>query len=124
MPTFVAFDFGTSLGREAPARIAVLCALSALGIAGVYVLRQGKDAAVQDDIRKDLIEARDALLGEFVTLEKAHRKGDIGPKTYAKLRTALLDALARIEARLDEFRAARAEQKRQGRTARAEGGAN
>ena len=111
----------TGLPTPSPSRwIAVICAISALGLAGLYLLRQGKDADVQDDIRKDLIEARDALLGEFVTLEKTHRKGDIGPKTYAKLRTALLDALARIEARLDEVRGARAERKRQGRSNRAE----
>ncbi len=111
----------TGLPTPSPTRwIAVLCAISALGIAGLYVLRQGQDVEAQDDIRKDLIEARDALLGEFVTLEKSHRKGDIGPKSYAKLRLALLDALARIEARLDEVRAARAERKRQGRPTRAE----
>ena len=111
----------TGLPTPSPTRwIAVLCALIAVGLSGTYLLRQGKDAEVQDDIRGELIEARDALLGEFVTLEKLHRKGDIGPKTYKPLRLALLDALARIEARLDEVRAARAERKRQGRGARAE----
>lgn len=100
--------------------IAVVAALAALGLAAMVVLRGDKDAETQDDIRNDLIEARDALLGEFVTLEKAHRKGDIGPKTYQRLRNALLDALARIEARLDEVRSARAERKRQNRAARAE----
>jgi len=99
----------SGLPTPSPSRwIAVACAIAALGLAGLYLLRQGQDVEVQDDIRKDLIEARDALLGEFVTLEKAHRKGDIGPKTYGRLRTALLDALARIEARIDEVRAARA----------------
>lgn len=108
----------TGLPTPGPGRwIAVLCALAALGIAGAYLARQDHDPATQDEVRHDLVEARDALLGEFVTLEKAHRKGDIGPKTYQRLRTALLDALARIEARLDEVRAARAERRKQSRTA-------
>ncbi len=108
----------TGLPTPGPGRwIAVLCALSALAIAGAFVARQDQDQGAQDELRNDLVEARDALLGEFVTLEKAHRKGDIGPKTYQRLRTALLDALARIESRLDEVRAARAQRKRQGRAA-------
>lgn len=108
----------TGLPTPGPGRwIAVVCALAALGLAGAYLARQDQDPATQDEVRHDLVEARDALLGEFVTLEKAHRKGDIGPKTYQRLRTALLDALARIEARLDEVRAARAERRKQSRTA-------
>jgi hypothetical protein len=114
----------TGLPTPGPGRwIAVLAALSALGLMAVYLVKQ-QDPNTAEDTRGDLIEARDALLGEFVTLEKAHRKGDIGPKTYQRLRTALLDALARIESRLDEVRAARTERRRQNRAARAEGGAS
>ncbi len=109
----------TGLPTPSPSRwIAVLCALTALALAGAYVLKQKDTGDTADDIRDDLLEAREALLGEFVTLEKSHRKGDIGPKSYDKLRRALLDALARIEARLDEVRTARAERRRE---ARAEG---
>lgn len=123
----------TGLPTPGPGRwIAVLCAMGALAIAGVYLGKQKNDPATIDegrsDLRNDLIEAREALLGEFVVLEKAHRKGDIGPKTYARLRLALLDALARIESRIDEIRGIRAERRRQARTARAgahdEGGAS
>jgi hypothetical protein len=109
----------TGLPTPGPGRwIAVICAISALGVAGAFVAKQQKEGDTQDDIRDDLVEARDALLGEFVTLEKARKKGDIGPKTYERLRTALLDALARIEARLDEVRAARAARKKENRVAR------
>lgn len=112
----------TGLPTPSPSRwIAVICALSALGLAGMYLFRQGANAELQDGILEDLIEARDALLAEFVTLEKVYRKGDIGPKTYEKERTAGLDALARLEGRLDEVRAARAARKRPGRSGRAEG---
>lgn len=108
----------TGLPTPGPGRwIAVLAAISALGLMAVYLVKQ-QDPNTAEDTRGDLMEARDALLGEFVTLEKAHRKGDIGPKTYQRLRTALLDALARIEARLDEVRAARAERRRQTRANR------
>jgi hypothetical protein len=98
--------------------IAVICAIMALGVAGAFVVKQQSEGDTQDEVRDDLVEARDALLGEFVTLEKAHKKGDIGPKTYKRLRDALLDALARIEARLEEVRAARAAKKRQNRAVR------
>lgn len=109
----------TGLPTPGPGRwIAVACAVVALGIAGAFVARQQTEGDTQDEIRDDLVEARDALLGEFVTLEKAHKKGDIGPKTYKRLRDALLDALARIEGRLDEVRAARALKKRQNRAVR------
>jgi hypothetical protein len=114
----------TGLPTPGPGRwIAVICAIMALGVAGAFVVKQQSEGDTQDDIRDDLVEARDALLGEFVTLEKAHKKGDIGPKTYQRLRLALLDALARIEARLEEVRAARAARKRQDRAARVARGA-
>lgn len=112
----------TGLPTPGPGRwIAVFGAIAALGLMGVYLVKQ-RDPSTAEDIRGDLQEARDALLGEFVVLEKAHRKGDIGPKTYQRLRIALLDALARIEGRLDEVRTARAERRRQDRAAR--GGAS
>ena len=94
---------------------ALLFALTAAGLAAAYTIRQRAEGTVPDEAKDDLLEAREALLGEFVALEKAHRKGDIGPKTYGRLKAALLDALARIEARLDEVKAARAEMRRQGR---------
>jgi hypothetical protein len=100
-------------GRSIAAWAAGLMALGALAF--VFSMRAAGDGAVPDDARKDLLEARDALLDEFVALEKAHRKGDIGPNTYDRLRRALLDALARIEVRLEQTRAARMERRRRGR---------
>ena len=114
----------TGLPTPGPGRwIAVICAITALGIAGAFVAKQQSEGDTQDDIRDDLVEARDALLSEFVTLEKAHKKGDIGPKTYKRVREALLDALARVSGRLDEVRTARAARKRQNRAVRTTRGA-
>src|SRR5262249_8582745 len=56
---------------------------------------------LDDDARQELLEARDALLDEFVELERAHKRGDIGPKTYGRVRTALLDALSRIMGKIE-----------------------
>jgi hypothetical protein len=98
----------TGLPVQGPGRwIAVLLAVIA-GVSGiVYVVRHRDEGEVDDDTRNDLIEAREALLAEMVALERAHAKGDIGPKSYARVRASLLDALARIVAQLDAARDAR-----------------
>jgi hypothetical protein len=98
--------------------IAVAIAVVALGFAIAYTAQLHKEGAVPDDARDDLLEAREALLGEFVALEKARQRGDVGPKAYGRLRGALLDALARIELRLDEVKTARADRRRRGREER------
>jgi hypothetical protein len=67
----------------------------------VYVRRRDDDAAVARRMRKDLREAQEALLDEMVALERAHRSGEVGPKTHARVRVSLLDALARIRLMLD-----------------------
>jgi hypothetical protein len=91
---------------------------AALGLAGLVVMgavgvtfQRRKESVVEldDDARQDLVEARNALLDEFVELERAHKRGDIGPKTYDRVRAALLDALARIVAMLESPEPARAE---------------
>jgi len=105
----------TGLPVPGPGRwIAVIFAIGALGVAAAYTVKLHKEGGVPEDARDDLLEAREALLGEFVALEKAKNQGDIGPKTYTRLRTALLDALARIEAKLDEVRAARRRERDRG----------
>lgn len=38
--------------------------------------------------------ARAAILKELLELERAHRKGDVGPKTYERARRELVDAIA------------------------------
>jgi hypothetical protein len=75
----------------------------ALGLAGIvaigglfFSVQRREDEALDDDSRRELLEARDALLDEFVELERLHKKGELGPKTYSRVRDALLDALARI----------------------------
>jgi hypothetical protein len=70
----------------------------------IEVVTDWMEGALDDDTRADLVEAREALLDEIVALERAHKKGDVGPKTYARVRASLLDALARIVNKLEQGR--------------------
>ncbi len=45
---------------------------------------------------REFDEARQVLLAELVAVEKAHERGDIGPKMYTRTRQALLGALSRL----------------------------
>ncbi|WP_437608136.1 carboxypeptidase-like regulatory domain-containing protein [Sorangium sp. So ce834] len=75
----------------------VLAGAAVIGGAALnFVRRREGDRGPDDEERRELLEARDALLDEFVELERARKRGDVGPKTYDRVRTALLDALARI----------------------------
>jgi hypothetical protein len=78
-------------GRWYAVALAVLAFL-----AGLAYFAQSGDAALDEDARRDLLEAREALLGEIVALERAHKSGEVGPKTYTRVRASLLDAHARI----------------------------
>ena len=83
--------------------VAVVLAATALAGGGAFVYaRRGKEDDIDEETRDDLIEARDALLDEIAELERAHRRGDIGPKTYARIKNALLDSLARIVSMLEK----------------------
>ena len=106
----------SGLPVQGPGRwIAVLLAIVA-GVSGiVYVVRHRDEAEIDDDTRNDLIEAREALLSEMVALERAHASGEIGPKSYARVRASLLDALARIVAQLDAARDAKLAGAKRGR---------
>ena len=86
--------------------IAVILALLAMagGIYHLYSRRTRDDAA--PDIIEDLEQAQAKLLDELALLEKLLSKGEVGPRTYKSLRTQLLDALARIMARLTAARGA------------------
>ncbi|HRI67630.1 MAG TPA: hypothetical protein PK156_25475, partial [Polyangium sp.] len=109
----------TGLPTPGPGRwIAVVAALSALGLLGVFLTKQQDPEAIED-IRTDLLEARDAILNRFIMIEEDHRQGIIGPKTYERWRTELLDALARIEARLANVPAPAVPRKRAGQSVRA-----
>lgn len=101
------------LPTHGPGRwIAVAIALLSLGMTMSFVVQQKRSGIIPDEAKDDLLEAREALLNELVALEKAKRKGDVGPKTYDRAHKGLLDALARIESRLDEIRTQRAEAKK------------
>ena len=81
--------------------ISVALGLLALVVGGVFAFRRDGSLASEEE-RADLREARDALLDEVVALERARAAGEVGPKTYPRLRAALLDALARVVSLLDE----------------------
>lgn len=49
------------------------------------------------EVKRDRARAQRLLLDEMVELERAHRNGDIGPRTYESSRRQLLEALARLE---------------------------
>lgn len=93
----------TGLPTPGPGRW-IAAGLTAAAILGAvaYVYQRRKDRELDDDAREDLVEAREALIGEIVALERARRRGDVGPRTYERVRRALLDSLARIVAMLDE----------------------
>jgi hypothetical protein len=91
----------TGLPTRGPGRwIAVLLAVVALG-GGIAYSVQSSIGPLDADARQDLADAREALLDEIVALERAHKSGEVGPKTYARVRTSLLDALARIVAMIE-----------------------
>jgi hypothetical protein len=99
----------TGLPTPGPGRwIAVVLTATALLGAFAYVYQRRDTREMDDDTREDLVEAREALLAEIIELERAQRRGEIGPRTYGRIRRALLDSLARIVAMLDTKPAAAA----------------
>jgi hypothetical protein len=84
-----------------PARwIAILLAGIAVG-GGAYTLTRIKTStAPHTEELEELREAHAALLAEVARLEKGRIEGDIGPNTYARVREALVDAIARLDARI------------------------
>ncbi len=80
-------------------------ALAALAIAAGGLHRfgagGGRDRAAPER-QEELSVARDALLDELTGLERGRHDGQVGPRSYERIRTALLDALARILAQLEE----------------------
>ncbi|WP_437588966.1 carboxypeptidase-like regulatory domain-containing protein [Sorangium sp. So ce1000] len=79
----------------------VLAGATVIAGAALNLVRRREDRGPDDEERRELIEARNALLDEFVELERARKRGDVGPKTYDRVRAALLDALARIVAMIE-----------------------
>lgn len=90
------------LPTKGPGRyLAVVLAGVMLAGGAVYVGRK-RDDRLDDDTVEDLIEAREALLREIIMLERAYRKGEVGPKSYQRVRGAMLDALAQIVGQLEQ----------------------
>lgn len=97
----------TGLPTPDPLRYVAAALAAVLLGAGLLYTYQHRSGEVDDDARQDLVEAREALLGEIVALEKAFKSGEVGPKTYARVRASLLEALSRIVTMLDEAKASR-----------------
>ncbi|MBK8251446.1 MAG: hypothetical protein IPK82_02110 [Polyangiaceae bacterium] len=87
----------TGLPTPGPGRwVALALAMGAVAGAFAYIQNRRDQKGVDPELRRDLIDAREALLRDIVELERKHRAGEIGPKTYERLRGALLDALERL----------------------------
>lgn len=81
---------------EGPGR-QVVTVLAAFGVAcGLALAFQKRGASKKDE---EVQDERSHLLADLEELERAHRSGDIGPKTYERAKRQLLDALARSLAR-------------------------
>jgi hypothetical protein len=73
-----------------------LAIASVIGAVYAATRLRGQLAAQNSD---ELQAARAKLLDELEALEKAHKSGEVGPKTYDRVKRALLDSLARVLAR-------------------------
>lgn len=67
---------------------------AALAVAGAFAASRAPGS--RREAAADTSAARERLLDELVELERAHRTGAVGPKTYARTRGALLAALTRV----------------------------
>jgi hypothetical protein len=88
-----------NIPTEGPAKwIAVAIAAATIGLGLFVALRQenGAGKAVYQD--PDAERARARLVVEIAALDRAHGAGELGPKAYARIREALIDALARVMA--------------------------
>lgn len=79
-------------------------------VGGLYAARQlraakPKGGGLTEDERLELEEAKVRLLDEIASLDRAHRSGEVGPKTYERLRRGLTDALAHLLAQLENAEA-------------------
>lgn len=91
----------TGLPEPGPGRwLALALAVCAVGAGFLYAQQRSSQKGPDEELRRDLVDAREALLRDIVELEKQHRAGAIGPKTYERLRGALLDALDRLVVRI------------------------
>lgn len=82
----------SDLPTPGPTRL-IGTALAAAGIvAGIWVTTQTRKRNTKAGVKRD----RDRILQEVEDLERAHARGDIGPKTYERARRELVDELASV----------------------------
>lgn len=80
--------------RGPAAEVTTLLAVLALAT-GIYLGTRKRTAQTKEEQKSD----RDRILDEIDELERARRIGDVGPKTYERVRRELVDDLARTFAR-------------------------
>lgn len=92
----------TGLPTAGPGRWIALGLAAVVLLGGVaYAMRRSDKRDLGDDLRRELRDARESLLDELIALDRAHAQGEVGPKSYARIQSELLDALARIVAMLE-----------------------
>lgn len=89
------------LPTKGPGRWIALGLGVAMVAAAFVSARRGARSRLADDAREDLVQAREALLQELVALERSKLRGEVGPKTYERVRAAMLDALANVVSELE-----------------------
>jgi hypothetical protein len=75
--------------------VAVMIALGFMSLGGLATLGKLKLVSTER-LENDHARARDLLFDELVALDKARKKGEIGPNAYERAHRLLVDALARI----------------------------
>jgi hypothetical protein len=98
LPTALQITLG-GLPVAGPGRWVALLAALGLALGGVVVRRraQGAKTAAGGLPAEEVDAARSLILAELEHLERAHRDGQVGPRTYEQARRELVDALARLE---------------------------
>jgi hypothetical protein len=89
------------VGRWYAVAFAAAALVGGLYAAGRLRAVRPKGGGLTEDERLELEEAKGRLLDELAALDKAHKSGEVGPKTYERLRRGLTDALARLLGRLE-----------------------
>jgi hypothetical protein len=81
-----------------PGRWFAIAIAFCLAIGGVFAANGAfDDATGGKDLAADKKRARELLLNELVALEAARRAQRIGPRSYEQSRSALIDAIARLQ---------------------------
>jgi hypothetical protein len=91
----------TLTGLPSPSEVRYLVLVVALllasgGIAVAYWNRSRR-ATSSEQIAEQRQAARELLLAELVALHHAHQRAEVGPRAFTNARSALIDAIARLE---------------------------